>query len=174
MLTGARQPIGCQTARLPETTPNATFSVSFDHRFDRGNYELPRSNKRRQINEKGNSRERGKLQKIFRRAREADELLSVGGLSVREAADRLGVSIATVSYRASYVRRLPGKFVAWLESGQCDDFQHVLLERRLRELAKLHGAAQMTAITELLQSCAQNADASQVAVLRELEHEFRC
>lgn len=69
---------------------------------------------------------------------------------MREAADRLGVSVATVCYQVSYVRRLPTSFVSWLESGGADILPNALAERRLREIAKLSSDQQSLEIENVM------------------------
>lgn len=87
---------------------------------------------------------------------------------MRVAADRLGVSVATVCYQVGYVRRLPKGFVEWLESEEADQFQEILIERRLRKIVSLNGADQILAIAEVLSRCRQkpNGEASHLGLLR--------
>ena len=87
---------------------------------------------------------------------------------MRAAADRLGVSVATVCYQAGYIRRLPKCFVEWLESEEADKFEDILLERRLRKIVSLQGAEQILAIKEILSRCRQkpNGGALFAGILR--------
>lgn len=87
---------------------------------------------------------------------------------MRGAADRLGVSVATVCYQVGYVRRLPKFFVEWLQSEEADQFQEILIERRLRKIVSLNGADQILAITEVLSRCRQtpHGEASYLGLLR--------
>lgn len=87
---------------------------------------------------------------------------------MRAAADRLGVSVATVCYHLGYIQRLPEKFVEWLESGEVEEFGDILLERRLRKIVQLQGAEQILAINEILLCCRQKSacDSSIKGLLR--------
>ncbi len=76
---------------------------------------------------------------------------------MRVAADRLGVSVATVCYHVAYIRRLPETFVEWLETGEADKYGAILLERRLRKIVQLQGADQIQAINEILFRCRQQS-----------------
>ena len=87
---------------------------------------------------------------------------------MRAAADRLGVSVATVCYQVAYIRRLPEKFVEWLESDASDQFDEILLERRLRVIVKLRDEQQLSAISDLLLACKSAANEPQIQFLEEL------
>lgn len=92
---------------------------------------------------------------------------------MRAAADRLGVSVATVCYHLGYIRRLPEKFVEWLESGDAEEFGDILLERRLRKIVQLQGAEQILAINEILFRCRQKSRCdSTINSLLRLEKKF--
>lgn len=95
-------------------------------------------------------------------------MVSVEGLSMRAAADRLGVSVATVCYHVAYIRRLPEQFVVWLESDASDPFHEILIERRLREIVKLCGEKKTTAISDLLLACKSAANEPQIQFLDDL------
>jgi hypothetical protein len=108
--------------------------------------------------------------RIFEKARKTDKLLSEEGLSMRRAAQQLGVSVATVCYHAAYLHRLPTIFVDWLESGEADKFGDILRERQLRSIVKLDGSAQVRAIKYLLNECSQKfSDESHIFGLKILE-----
>ncbi len=87
---------------------------------------------------------------------------------MRAAADRLGVSVATVCYHVAYIRRLPDQFVEWLESDASDPFHEILLERRLREIVKLCDEEKTTAISDLIVACKTAANEPQIQFLNEL------
>lgn len=87
---------------------------------------------------------------------------------MRAAADRLGVSVATVCYQVAYIRRLPKQFVEWLESDASDPFHEILLERRLREIVKLCDEEKTTAISDLIVACKTAANEPQIQFLDEL------
>lgn len=90
---------------------------------------------------------------------------------MRPAADRLGVSVATICYHAAYIRRLPPDLVSWLESGNADQFGAIFLENQLRKLVKIDNSEQTQAIVAMLAECRQNATSrSQIAELQKLEH----
>ncbi|TWU39887.1 hypothetical protein Q31b_32020 [Novipirellula aureliae] len=69
---------------------------------------------------------------------------------MRSAADRLGVSEATVCYHVANIRRLPEKLVEWLESKEAEEFCDILLERRLRKIVQLQGSEKSLAINDVL------------------------
>lgn len=87
---------------------------------------------------------------------------------MRAAAARLGVSVATVCYHVAYIRRLPEQFVEWLESDASNQFQGILLERRIREIVKLCDEEKTTAISDLLMACTAAANEPQIPFLEEL------
>lgn len=88
--------------------------------------------------------------------------MSIEGLSMRAAADQLGVSVATVCYHVAYIRRLPEKLVEWLESDASDQFREFLPERRLREIVKLGDKEKTKAISDLLLACKSAANDQQI------------
>ncbi len=136
---------------LPETTPNATFQVSFQHAVFSGNDRPPQRDRLIQVN-KTCSQKRSP-RKIIQRARRTEALLSEERLSMRQAAGRLDVSVATVCNQAAYLRRLPDVFVTWLESGDAEQYGDILLERRLRRIVTLDGEEQTEELIELLALC---------------------
>ena len=136
--------------RLPETTPNATFSVLFDLHFCRrkhGEWNLDHENSHSStiVTERTDARN------ALQYARQFDDFLSANGqLTVQNAADAFRISKATVCYYSALIRRLPVELVTWLERAKDPRVLGYLTERRLRPITRLVGDNQILRLKSVL------------------------
>ncbi|QDV69130.1 hypothetical protein Poly24_28440 [Rosistilla carotiformis] len=104
------------TATLEEGLVASSTTANATHSAPHHSAETPRRSEAKQSALR--SFERNVLQNVAADAR-----------SMRAAADRLNVSVATVSYRMADIRRLSAPFMVWLEFDESDPFHDVLPER---------------------------------------------